>query len=373
MSHSKIILCYLTLILVIINPLNVITAKANAYEYSFTEISFLSGKIVDVKVSDNILFVVDADRGILTYNISNPSNLLEMDQFLDSYAFAHSMIIDGNYAYLADYEDGLEIIDISDPFDLRKIGQYSSNAGVESGSTEVSKSGDLVFLASQNSGLEIINCSDPSNPAKISEYITNHRAIRVHAVGNLLFLSEAHNGFKILEFEGNIYDVIYHFEYTESIQDFAIAKDILYVSDTNYGLRVFDLRDLSNITQIGEKEIEDSSYGLVVEQRDDKMVLFLLAWEAGVFVYDVTTSEDLKLLGRYDDEGKSFNLVVNNDLIFIAEFTDGMEILQIDKQISARSSLSFNLFPFLLVFVSLRFFSLFTKKSRKFSTKDRNV
>ncbi len=209
----------ITLVLLISIQSNSHSVEANISQISFTEVSSISAEpesqIVDVKVIGNVLFVVDAFMGLLTYNITDPANPSLLGSYYDHYTFTHSVLIEGNYAYVSDLEDGLEIIDISDPSDINIIGDYTSNVGPTAGSTDAYKSGDLAFLASQNMGLEIINCSNPYNPVIIGRYYDNERVIRVYALGNKVFISEANNGFKILDITGS--ECVERFHYRDSV------------------------------------------------------------------------------------------------------------------------------------------------------------
>lgn len=205
---------------------------ANEDQLILTEIgSIPSWRTCDVKVNGAILYVLNADYGLLTYNISDPTTPDMLGRCADTYIFVHALVLDDEYAYLADYEDGLEIVNISDPMNLSIIGDYSANVGGtvgDYGSTDVYKSGDLAFLASQRIGLEIINCSDPFNPVLFGSYYEGHRVIRVYSSNDQVFISEARNGFKVLNITDNGCTEIFHFHDTVSYQEFFVHNNLLY-------------------------------------------------------------------------------------------------------------------------------------------------
>ncbi len=240
---------------------------ANEDQLILNEIGSIPGaRICDLKVKEDIIYVLKADYGLITYNISDPTTPEMLGRCTDDYIFVHALVIDDGYAYVADYEDGLEIVNITDPADLTIIGDYSANLGA--GSTDVHKSGDLAFLASQSIGLEIINCSDVYNPVKIGSYYDNHRVIRVYSLDEQVFISEAGNGFKILNITDNEFTEIFHFQETVSYQDFLVLNNLLYTT-TEYGILIFDISDLSNIVKVGEKDI-GVSYGTVIIQQGNQ-------------------------------------------------------------------------------------------------------
>ncbi|UCG04159.1 MAG: hypothetical protein JSW11_09265 [Candidatus Heimdallarchaeota archaeon] len=348
------------------------TVVANEEQLTLTEISsIVYARTCDVKVKGDTLYVLQADYGLATYNISDPTSPYRLGRCTDTYIFVHALIIDNGYAYVADYEDGLEIVDISDPTNLTIIGDYTANAAA--GSTDIHKSGDLAFLASQSIGLEIINCSDIHNPVKIGSFYENHRVIRVYSFNNLVFISEARNGFKILNITDDGCLEIFHFHVTVTYQDFFVLNNLLYTT-TEHGIMIFDISDLSNIVQLGDKDI-GVSYGFVIEQQSNQLIAYVSSWEAGVQILDITNPEKIELLAQYTDGGQSYNLAVSNNLIFVADFQDGLEIIQIENldsisslsnksssQTSTSTSLKgFNLFIGVFIFIGF----LFDRRLRK--------
>jgi hypothetical protein len=311
------------------------TAEANE-EITLTEIGSIPyARTCDVKVKDEILYVLQANYGLVTYNISDPTTPSRLGRCSDTYTFVHALIIEDEYAFVADYEDGLEIVDISDPTDLTIIGDYTADLGA--GSTDVYKLGDLAFLASQGIGLEIINCSDVNNPVKVGSYYENYRIIRVYSSNDQIFLCEATNGFKILNITDNECTEIFHFQDTVSYQEFFVLDSLLYTT-TRHGILIFDIHDLSNINLLGEKDISES-YGAIIRQQSNRVIAYVSSWEAGVQILDVSDPENIEMIGQYTDGGQSYNLDVRDDLIFVADFQDGIEIIQVEN-LDSSSALS---------------------------------
>lgn len=334
-------------------------AEANNSQYALKELSSIpaqsGSQIVDVKVIDNILFVLDAFHGLTTYNISDPAHPSQLGHFSDSDTFVHSIVIVDEYAYLSDYEDGLEIIDISDPTDLKIIGRYQPTISSPATTIDAYFSNNLVFLASQSRGLEIIDCSDPSNPIIIDTYYDNHRVIRVHSLENLVFISEALNGFKILDISNGACSEIYHFQDSVSYQDFYIQNDLLYTTDTNFGLQVFNTSTLSNIAKIGEYNT-GRAHGFVLEHKNAKVHIYVSTWDKGLQVFDVSNPKNIDFLTQYNDGGDAYHVAVSDDLVFVAEFKDGLEILKIRSSLvettttsSTTTSPSFDLIVIVLI------------------------
>ncbi|MHA1341960.1 MAG: hypothetical protein ACTSO2_18480, partial [Promethearchaeota archaeon] len=70
-----------------------------------------------------------------------------------------NVYINGSLACVTDFNDGLEIINITDPTDPQEIGQYNDGGSAWG----VYVSGNIAYVADGDDGLEIINITDPTN------------------------------------------------------------------------------------------------------------------------------------------------------------------------------------------------------------------
>lgn len=110
-------------------------------------------------LSGNLAFVLGGDQ-LEIINISDPDNLTK----LGSTGFSeqnYSLFVIGNYCYLAGGKKGIIIIDISSPSSLDIVGSYGS--WVSTNTLDVSVSGEYAFIISDY-GLWAIDISDPTIP-----------------------------------------------------------------------------------------------------------------------------------------------------------------------------------------------------------------
>ena len=75
----------------------------------------------------------------------------------DTLGYAADVAVAGNYAYVADVTNGLEIIDVSDPTHCARVGGFDT-FGVAYGVTVV---GRYAYVADYNAGLQVIDVSNP--------------------------------------------------------------------------------------------------------------------------------------------------------------------------------------------------------------------
>ena len=96
------------------------------------------------------------------------------------------VVIDGDFAYIAGWDSGLHIIDISDPADPTEVGFV----GIAKWARAVAKVGDYAYVAASEGGLRIIDVSVPSTPVEVGFFDTSGYAYDVAVDGSFAFLAE---------------------------------------------------------------------------------------------------------------------------------------------------------------------------------------
>ncbi|MDD1422766.1 cadherin domain-containing protein, partial [Dolichospermum sp. ST_sed1] len=112
----------------------------------------------------------------------------------DTSGVALGVQVVGNYAYVADDESGLQIIDISNPTTPILKGNYDTSDRAFG----VQVVGNYAYVADGDSGLQIIDISNPTNPTLKGNYDTSGNAFGVQVVGNYAYVADAHGGLKII-------------------------------------------------------------------------------------------------------------------------------------------------------------------------------
>jgi hypothetical protein len=155
--------------------------------------------------------------------------------------------IQGNYAYIADLEEGLEIVNITMLSNMSEVGQY--DAPFRSLSS-VTVEGDYAYVTSFN-GFEIINVTDVTNPVKVGGF-DNGRGLGIDIVGSYAFVCEFERGVGIYD----ITDVTNPTEYARIdeftvIEDISVSGDAVYVAAGEEGAMKVDISTLSSPILMG--------------------------------------------------------------------------------------------------------------------------
>jgi len=127
---------------------------------------------VDVYVSNSHAYIA-LQSGLRVLDVADPDNIKEVAY--NNEHGANSVFVNGDYAYVADKDDGLWILDVSQPSNLTTV-SFTNTGGL---AADVYVSDDYAYVADGDRGLEIINVSDPANPQKTGSMNINGKAKRV--------------------------------------------------------------------------------------------------------------------------------------------------------------------------------------------------
>lgn len=174
------------------------TCNLFAQGYNTTLIGYFDtpGIAKGVAVQGSYAYVADYFQGLRIINVSDPSNPSEIGaidpQGTDR---AFDVVINGTYAYVAYGNSGLWVFDVSNPT-FPTLAGYIESDGF---STGVAISGSYAYVAYGSIGLQIINISDPANPTEAGYYYTVNAANDVALDNNYAYVAANGDGLYIIQ------------------------------------------------------------------------------------------------------------------------------------------------------------------------------
>ena len=126
-----------------------------------------------VAVEGDYAYVAAGDSGL---HVIDVSTLPRPHEVGDCDTPAYKIAVSGGYAYVIDGGSGLHVIDVSDPTHPGEVGSLELE-GMSPQDVEVF--GGYAYVAAGDSGLRVIDVSDPPNPAK-SDTAT-HRHVKLQS------------------------------------------------------------------------------------------------------------------------------------------------------------------------------------------------
>ena len=152
-----------------------------------------SGYAQDVAVSGGDAYIADGNNGLVVVDVSDPTDPVRVGGYYDS-NYAQGVAVSGDYAYVADGTGGLVVVDVSDPPDPTWVGGYDASDYAYG----VAVSGGYAYVADRDSGLVVVDVSDPANPTRAGGYDTGS-AQSVAVAGGYAYVADGSGGLVVLE------------------------------------------------------------------------------------------------------------------------------------------------------------------------------
>jgi hypothetical protein len=100
----------------------------------------------------------------------------------------------GSYAYVADWDAGLQVIDISNPTNLVHAGSCDTSGPAAA----VRVVGTYAYVAAREAGLQVIDVSHPASCIRVTGYNTSGYATGVHTSENRIYVADGPDGLLVL-------------------------------------------------------------------------------------------------------------------------------------------------------------------------------
>ena len=286
----------------------------------------LIGNTIDVFVSGDFAYVTNQDEGLKVVNITDPSNPFIIGSY-DTPDLAQSVFISGDYAYIADYQgdiDGFnfQIANISDPTNPSYVGK----AETYDEARNVYVSGNYAYVANGYDGLCILDITNPTNPTIVGTCDTSGYALDDKVVGNFVYLADDINGLVVINVSNPLVPAIVA-EYNTSISSaisVVVEGNYAYVADFDNGIVVVNITDPTAPSFAGswsKSGVSDAYIGgdylYITDINDGLSVVNIADPTAPIFI------QAISLLGF------SQAIVINGHYAYLACFDGGLQIVQI--------------------------------------------
>ncbi|MCD4730640.1 MAG: hypothetical protein K8R74_08575, partial [Bacteroidales bacterium] len=142
--------------------------------------------VFSLSVVDNYAFLAASSKGLVIVDISDSKKTQIIGQYNGDGDVSGVKVI-GDYCYLLDYKNNFQIIDISKPSKPFKIGSYKILG------RDLLIKEEFAFISDPSNGLTILDISDPENIKKVSVINNTKGAAGMSVDGEFLFLGSFNN------------------------------------------------------------------------------------------------------------------------------------------------------------------------------------
>jgi len=230
-----------------------------------------------VYVSGKYAYVADDDAGLKIIDISDPTSPTVVGS-CSTPNIARGVYVSGKYAYVTNYVAGLQVIDISDPSSPTITGTCDTQSA-----RGVYVSGEYAYIADGPEGLQVIDISDPTSPTIVGSCDTGW-AEGVYVSGKYAYVANGGAGLKVIDISDPGSPTVVGTCDTIWANGVYVSGKYAYVADSNKGLRVIDISDPTSPTIVGIRDTPDYAYGVYVSGK----YAYVADWDAGLQVIDIS-------------------------------------------------------------------------------------
>ena len=279
------------------------------------------GSVFNVAISGDIAYVADWDMGLKILDVSNPVVPVLLGTYIAGSSYAIDVAVSGNLAYLAYFGEGLQILDVSDPSAPVLVGAYTAESAYG-----VTLSGDLAYVMQFNGGLTVLDVSDPSAPVRLGGYSVNSYGYGIVVSDDLVYLADGSDGLNIIDvsnpaapFLVSTYDPSY------SIRGVAVVGDVAYVNEYGYGMRILDVSDPVSPVAQGLFRMTHYMVGMAVRGT----LAYVAGTSYGLEIVDVSDPLAPVLVDSYDTSGSARSVTLSGPLAYVADSDGGLQIIDV--------------------------------------------
>ena len=284
------------------------------------------GAAVDIAIEGDYLFVMTYSY-IHVFDVSNPADprLVNSFDFID--LSVYDIEISEHYIYFIPFryqnEDYcIRVFDVSDPENIEEAGIFIYGEEIR----DVAAQGNYAF-ATIDSGLLVIDVSEVEDMQVVTLLeFDDWRGNHIFLTDNFACVT-ARNGIYLIDISDPTQpDVCGVIEGLEGYpKDIAATDDMVYFTDRNNRLKIFDVTDISEPQEIWS--FPPLGHILSVELRGNHA--FLAAELGGLKVVDISNPEHPAEVGSCSFQGEASSLILDGDYAYIATGEEGLRILNI--------------------------------------------
>ena len=233
---------------------------------------------------------------------------------------AYGVQVVGTVAYVADGSAGLQILDVSNPGNVTRLGGYDTSGDA----LDVQVVGTVAYVADYGAGLQILDVSNPAKVTRLGGFDTSGYASAVQVVGTVAYVADGQAGLQILDVS-NPANVTrlggYDSGYAQAVQ---VLGTVAYVADYSAGLRILDVSNPANVTRLGGYHTETGGYPLAFHVVGT--VAYVAGGYLGLLILDVSNPANVRRLGGCDTSGSACGVQVAGNYAYVADGAGGLAV-----------------------------------------------
>ncbi|MEC4883377.1 MAG: DUF4347 domain-containing protein [Scytonema sp. PMC 1070.18] len=278
------------------------------------------GNAEGIVVEGNYAYIADAGSGLQIINISDPNNPIIAGSY-DTPGNAFNVAVAENYAYVAD-GSSLQIIDVSNPNNPT----LKTNVDNLSGTTyAVTVLNNFAYVAVRDAGLQIIDLSNLDVPTLRGSYNTPGNASGVAVVGNYAYIADGDSGLQIIDITNpDALTLKGSYDTSGFANTVTVAGNYAYIADDDSGLQIIDITSPDNPTLKGSYDTPGAAKSVIIVEN----LAYVTDFESGIQIIDVSDPSNPTLKNSQDTPDNAEDIAVVGNYLYFADSGSGLQIFQ---------------------------------------------
>ena len=163
------------------------------------------------------------------------------------WGFASDVAVSGDFAYYTKGY-GLEVVDISDPYNRMIVSRMRLN----SSATSIFIAGDKAYITLSSGGFSILDISNPYTPSILNTFDMDGNSQNITISGNIAFVSQENSALYLINIANPLTPYLLSvFNTVNPPREVAVSGHYAYITQTNYGLQIIDFLDATAPELVG--------------------------------------------------------------------------------------------------------------------------
>lgn len=281
-----------------------------------------------VSIENGYAFVADEQSGLQVVDISNPSTPMIVAS-VDTPSTANAVAVANGYAYIAD-GIALQVIDVSEPMAPVIVGSVDTPGNA----VAVAVVNGFAFVADSDKGLQVIDISNPSNPAIVGSLGSIRDVVSVAVTNGYVYTSTWDDVvgdyvFLVVDVSNpNAPTILSSLVSGCHMRGVSLENGYAYAACGNYGLQVIDINISTNPVIVGEVRGAFQANAVTVENGH----AYIAGNSTGLTIIDINSPFTLLVTATVDTPGAARGVALANGRAYIADGGNGLQIIDIQNQ-----------------------------------------
>ena len=278
----------------------------------------LSSNYISLFIDGSYVYTT-GEWGLEIFDISHPAAPLHIGE-IPTPGAAEDVFAQGRYAYVADGEAGVQIIDVQQPDRPQLVTTYKDSLTYPH---KIQVIGNYAYVADFNAGLQILDISDVHNPHLVGSYKPNGKTFALYVSGGYAYLNDGEEGFSILDISNvKIPKLVGSAEITG--YDIVVSDGYAYVAGGNFA--ILDVR-APRAPRIIAKDIQTPGHVFSICLQEG--YIYVADIEGGLSILDVRDVKNPRIIGRHGFTGHALGVAAKGDYVYIADGYGGLQAVDI--------------------------------------------